>query len=213
MNLTISLRLCSKTKTVLRVIYVILLISSGLILKAQDLSKDTTTISNSSDNKNSFTSIFYGQPGKAALYSLLIPGGGQFYNRRIWKIPLVYAGEGFAAYNLLKSLRSFRDKDQCWKSFVTDASNPDPICGTTDNLGSAFDLRQSARSGKEVAWIIMSVAHLMNVVEAFVDRHLINFDTSEDLSIHNLPNYEIVNHGFDIQPLNFISIKIPLNSD
>jgi hypothetical protein len=39
-------------------------------------------------NKGGFFSIFKGKPGKAALYSLIIPGGGQIYNKKWWKVPL-----------------------------------------------------------------------------------------------------------------------------
>jgi len=169
--------------------------------------QDTTSIKKT----NSFTSIFYGQPGKAALYSLILPGAGQVYNKRIWKVPIIYAGEGFAAYNLIQNLRSFRRNDRCWKSLVADINAPHADCGTTTTVSDAFSRRQSARANKETAWIIMSGAHLLNVVEAFVDRHLINFDTSEDISYHNMPSPDIVPSSFNLSPVNVITFRISLN--
>ncbi len=164
------------------------------------------------EKQNSFTSIFYGQPGKAALYSLLIPGAGQVYNRRIWKVPIIYGIEGLAAYNLISNIRSFQDDDQCWRSLVADQSNPDPICGTTTNVTTAFNQRQSSRSQKEIAWVLMGVAHLFNVIEAFVDRHLINFDTSETLSYyHSLPLEQP--NLFQNPTIDIITIRIPISTN
>ena len=151
-----------------------------------------------SQNDPGVGSIFYGQPGKAALYSLVVPGGGQFYNRRYWKVPIIWGVEGFALAHLISNINASRDATLCWRATLgdIDASNlslcSDEILSLDPNSPTqrteAFAERQSARSGKDLAWILMSVAHLFNVVEAFVDRHLINFDTTEDLSLHNRPN-------------------------
>jgi hypothetical protein len=184
---------------------------SNMLLHGQNIPQDT--LSNDplkKDKKSSFTTIFYGQPGKAALYSLIIPGGGQVYNRRYWKVPIIYAGEGYAMYHLVRSLRSFKKKDTCWKSLVRDSANPHSNCNGETSISNSFTLRQNARAQKETAWIIMSAAHLLNVVEAFVDRHLINFDVSEDISYHNMPeitNHIDVNQSIDIK---IISVRIPL---
>lgn len=176
--------------------------------------------SDNSKKENSFTSIFYGQPGKAALYSLIIPSGGQFYNKRYWKVPLVLAAEGFALRHLINSIDTFQDRDDCRISYFEDSSNPNilactKISGNTSFLieeGDAFEEWQAARSQKETAWIIMSVAHLMNIVEAFVDRHLINFDTDEDLSFHNMPHPDVVPQSLIKEQFNIMTFRIPLNA-
>ena len=54
---------------------------------------DSTTIVD-----NSFFDIFTGNPGKAAFYGLIIPGGGQIYNKKWWKLPLVYGLEGYLIF-------------------------------------------------------------------------------------------------------------------
>ena len=164
--------------------------------------------------QNSFTSVFYGDPGKAALYSLLIPGGGQLYNKRYWKAPLIIAGEGFAAYNLINKISTFQDRDQCWKSFIDNPQSTDSSCQISDtstisSLSESFTRRQSARSQKEWAWVIMAAAHLMNVIEAFVDRHLINFDTSEDLSMFD---FQSQTNTFDPVVIPIFKVSIPLSN-
>ena len=153
------------------------------IIFCQITSIDSTSTS-TIQKKNSFTSVFYGDPGKAALYSLIVPGAGQLYNKRWWKVPLVWAGEGYLIYNLIQSLDTYQTWDTCWKSFLDD--DPTFICpsdNTPSTTTDAFAIRQSARSQREQAWIFLSIGHLINVFEAFIDRHLINFDVSENLTL------------------------------
>jgi len=186
----------------------ILLLSSTIDLLSQ---RDSIATQNNDTNSNSFTSIFYGEPGRAALYSLIIPGAGQFYNKRYWKVPLVYLGEGIAGYFLISSQRTFRRRDTCWRSLVESPNNPSTNCGTVSDVQTAFNLRQSARSQRETAWIGMGAVHLLNIVEAFVDRHLINFDTTEDLSYHNLPNTSIRSISDNQYDIELITLRISLN--
>ena len=190
-------------------ILIFVLCSSALF--GQGIQTDTTSQNTQPERKNSFTSIFYGQPGKAALYSLIIPGGGQVYNKRIWKVPLVYAVEGLAVYNLISNINTFQDRDQCWRSLVENPSSPDPICGTTENVTTAFNSRQSARSQKELAWVFVGAAHLLNIVEAFVDRHLINFDTTEQLTSIEREQMK-ANYKYQLAGINLFTLRIPLSS-
>jgi hypothetical protein len=116
-------------------------------------------------------------------YSLVLPGAGQLYNKRWWKVPFALAIEGAGIYNLKNNLDQFNRYDTCYKSYLD--GSPDVIsCGNISDQNTAFRIRQSARSNKELAWIFMGGAHLLVAVEAFIDRHLINFDTSDKLSFH-----------------------------
>lgn len=151
-------------------------------------------------------SIFYGQPGKAALYSLIAPGGGQIYNKRYWKAPIIWGIEGFAFLNLSESIRNTRNATSCWMATIPNSTEGDirrcseDVLNSSSQNSTAFSERQSARSRRDVAWILMSAAHLLNIVEAFVDRHLINFDTSEDLSLHNIPNKQVTERFYNREP-------------
>lgn len=192
---------------------------SNSIIGQRPATDTTRTSTTTVKKKSSFTSIFYGQPGKAALYGLILPGAGQLYNRRYWKFPIVIAIEGYTIKYLADQINTFKQVDQCWKSYVIDASNPDIGCalgpGTADDLESlseAFDKRDKTRSAKEAAWLIMGAVHLMQLVEAFVDRHLINFDTNEDLSFHNIPSREVSVHRMELQAVPLFTFRIPLGS-
>lgn len=205
-----------------RYILILLITVGGFTSLSGQTQRDTITETNQPTKKNSFTSIFYGEPGKAALYSLIIPGAGQLYNKRWWKVPLIWAGEGFLLYNLLDKQSNFSTLDNCWKSLV----EPDNfICNTNNltesqlaaqsNTTESFTFRNSARSQRDQAWIFLIAGHLINVLEAFVDRHLINFDTSDDLSFRPVymqyPEAIVSQNSTEITTTTLFSIHIPLS--
>ena len=61
-----------------------------------DIEQDTSTLDSSYTKRNTFKEVFSGKPGRAALYSLIVPGGGQIYNKKWWKLPITYSIEGGA---------------------------------------------------------------------------------------------------------------------
>lgn len=148
--------------------------------------------------------IFTGKPGKAAFYSLIIPGGGQVYNKRLWKVPLVLAGEGAAVYFLLDNIKLYNKWNQCYIDAVNDVETTN--CGTLNTVSDAFRKRNTARTYREYAYIAVGAAHLLNIVDAFVDRHLIDFDTSDDLTFFEIP----IQNSFQPQ-VTLIKWSIPLN--
>jgi hypothetical protein len=148
------------------------------------INKDTTSIGESSikNNRNTFFSIFEGKPGRAALYSLIIPGGGQAYNKKWFKIPLALGIDGAAGYYVYYTRNNFNIADKIYRDLLAG--------GTNEFFKSANDvvpLRSAWRQRMEYAWVYMGIAHLVTVLDAFVDRHLIEFDISEDLTHHNYP--------------------------
>lgn len=156
------------------------------------------------EKKSSFNRVFEGEPGRAALYSLIIPGGGQFYNRSYLKIPLVIAGEGYAIYNLTQALSTYNRLNGCHTALANNEIEP-TICDGETSVSDAFQRSQSARSNKETAWLMVGGAHLLNVLDAFIHRHLINFDTSDDISF----NYN--SSLYQSPQISLIRITIPLN--
>lgn len=162
--------------------------------------------------KGSFANVFQGQPGKAALYSLIVPGGGQIYNKRYWKLPLVWAGEGFAIYNLIQQRNIYNDLNNCNIALINGETDP-PICGGVNNQSTAFSRAQAARSNKELSYLFVGLAHLLNVLDAFIDRHLINFDTTDDLSLRLFQNTQNVNNQhFTSTSVKLFQVNISLNN-
>lgn len=128
---------------------------------------------------NSFFKIFRGTPGKAALLSLVIPGGGQVYNRSWWKVPIAIGIDGGAIGWLVYNQQRYSKFDQIYLDLLNGKildyngiTNPLVIKNVRDN---ANQLRQYA-----YIWLILG--HLVTVFDAFVDNHLQDFDVSDDLS-------------------------------
>ena len=155
-------------------------------------------------NKPGSKKIFYGEPGKAALYSLILPGAGQLYNKRWWKVPLVYTLEGAAVYNMINSRNTYNKWNNCYIGLVEGTIPTD--CGSVSDTSTAFRVRNSARNNRDLSYIFLGLAHLLQVVDAFVDRHLINFDTTDDLSFRFQDQSPIE------AQITFPSISRPLNS-
>jgi len=134
--------------------------------------------------KNSFFEIFKGKPGKAALYSLVIPGGGQIYNRRWWKVPLAWAADGIPIGLIIYNTNQYNKFDAIHKNLINGID--DDIYGLQANnpnhIAIALNQRNIARRNREYSWLSFVIAHLVTVFDAYVDRHLMTFDTSDDLS-------------------------------
>ncbi len=170
------------------------------------LKVDIDTITNKNqiiDNKENKKEkkLFYPSPQKAMWYGLILPGLGQIYNRKYWKVPIVYGGFAGLAYGISWNDRHYRLYKQYYRD-MTD-SNPDTksyeelyetvgqsvvtetlIKNSMDNLRRARDL-----------FIIGSVAfYAVTVLDAFVDASLANFDISPDLSMKIAPTM-IQTHG------------------
>ena len=139
------------------------------------------------------------RPGKAALLAALLPGAGQIYNRRWWKLPLVYgalggtiAGEIFyqqrytqfaTAYNNLTNPNAlnngvrYRIGDEALGAQAKNFKTVDAI-----NSGIVF-----YRGYRDIFYLYIGLAYGLQIVDALVDAHLQDFDVSNDLSLHWQP--------------------------
>lgn len=128
-------------------------------------------------SKNGFFSIFKGKPGKAALYGLLIPSGGQIYNRKWWKVPVALGIDAGFTYVLINNRSVYRSARDKYLEIITTPDHPEK------RLADRYrEQRNEFRKWSEYSWIWLTAAHLFTVADAYVDRHLMDFDISPDLS-------------------------------
>ena len=124
-------------------------------------------------------------PKKAALYSAILPGSGQVYTKKYWKVPIIYGGLITSAYYINES----NDFYQLYKSTYLNRLDGD----FTDNLNySDSDLRtltEHYRRNREVSALLFTLTYILNIVDASVNAHLFDYDVSEDLSLHIQPVY------------------------
>ncbi|MFD2914268.1 DUF5683 domain-containing protein [Psychroserpens luteus] len=118
-------------------------------------------------------------PSKAAFYSAVLPGLGQAYNKKYWKIPLVYAAIGIPIYLYIqndKDLNLYRD---AYKRRLA-GFDDDQFSNISDD--GLINAQQQLRRNKELALLVAIGMYALNIVDANVDAHLLQFNVDEDLS-------------------------------
>ncbi len=152
---------------------------------ARLVTSSSETVKNK-DNRTSDTLKFH-SPKKAALLSL-IPGGGQIYNKKWWKLPIIYAGMGasgtLAVYFGLEAVK-YRNELFFRQYNATEYYNPALSAYTTPSILS--DKNYFLRS-MEICIGVFTILYALNIIDAVVDAHLFYFDISDELSFQIAPS-------------------------
>ena len=123
-------------------------------------------------------------PSKAAFYSAILPGLGQAYLGKAWKIPLVYAamGTSFYYYNLQNNqMKEYRTAyKQRLNGIFNDRFLEKDIPITTDQLLIGIEFHKNYR---DIAMLLLAASYMLNILEANVSAHLLQFNVNDDLSI------------------------------
>lgn len=132
-------------------------------------------------------------PAKAAFYSAVLPGLGQAYNGKYWKIPLVYAGIGAGIYFYINNDKQYDRYRSIYKRRLA-GFRDDEFIGpneqervTTDGLIRAQKFYQE---NKEISLLVTVGFYALNIIDANVDAHLQQFNVSEDLSLKPTLNFD-----------------------
>lgn len=126
---------------------------------------------------------------RAAVYSAVLPGLGQAYNRKYWKIPIIYAGFGVIGYFIWSNTQEF---NQYKEAYVYTANGEtyeidNPLVGRY-NLTQLKDGMDYYKRNRDLSYIIGGVWYIANVLEAYVDAHFFDYDISEDLTMRVSPS-------------------------
>nr|WP_321222785.1 DUF5683 domain-containing protein [uncultured Psychroserpens sp.] len=119
-------------------------------------------------------------PSKAAFYSAVLPGLGQAYNKKYWKIPLVYAAIGIPVYLYIQNDRDLDLYRDAFKRRLA-GFNDDQFQNISDD--GLIRAQQQLRRNKELSLLIAIGMYALNIVDANVDAHLLQFNVDEDLSL------------------------------
>ena len=126
-------------------------------------------------------------PKRAGIYSAIIPGAGQVYTKKYWKVPIIYAGLITSAYYIKKNNDSFL----LYKGAYLDRLNGD-YSDEFQNQYSDSDLKTLTdyyRRNREVSILLFTLTYLLNIVDASVNAHLLDYDISDNLSINIKPEH------------------------
>lgn len=131
-------------------------------------------------------------PAKAAFYSAVLPGLGQAYNKKYWKIPIIYAGIGTSLYFYDQNNRQYHRFRDAYKrrlagfrddEFINQSTNTEILSNE-----SLINAQKFHSKNKEISILVAAVFYILNIVDANVDAHLMNFNVDENLSLS--PDYQ-----------------------
>lgn len=139
----------------------------------------------------------YPNPRMAAYLSLALPGAGQIYNRKWWKLPIVYGALGAATYFEIKNYRQYAELRDNYKWVVDEDPNTNPTEApyTFLDATSLKKYRDQWKRYFEQTSLVLGLAYVLTATEAFVDAHLSRFDVSDDLSLRVRPAAEATPWG------------------
>lgn len=132
-------------------------------------------------------------PNRAAILSAVIPGLGQAYNKKYWKIPLVWVGLGAFGYFIIWN----NDQYQFYRRNLIYEIEQDPDFPNETGLSQATlkSARDQYRRNRDQLALYGILFYLVQIVDAHVDAHLIEFDVNQDLSVRLEPGYIPLNTG------------------
>jgi hypothetical protein len=131
-------------------------------------------------------------PHKATLYSAVCPGLGQIYNRKYWKVPIVWAAVGIPAYTYFWNKEWVKKCEYALSVVVSGTQDSDSISKVDPKLKVFLDppnesalrsYRNEFRKDQDYSVIFFLLFWGLQIVDATVDAHLMNFDISPDLSM------------------------------
>jgi len=139
-------------------------------------------------------------PRKATIYSAVLPGLGQIYNRKYWKVPIVYGGFATLGYFINFNNEQYTTYRQAYSDIIDNDPNsksyldlkvsawlkePKNIKDYTDALRQQKDYW---RRNRDLVVIGTAVFYALNIIDASVDAHFFDFDISDDLTIKWIPS-------------------------
>lgn len=143
------------------------------------ISMDTTAVVQG--QKIPFTPV----PKKAGLYSAIVPGMGQLYNRQYWKMPVIYAGMAVSGYFLIDNIKRYRDYRKVYIGRIdNDPTTKDDLTYTTEEVKL---LQDTYKKYTDLTVLFTAVGYMIQVMDAVASAHLKNFDISPDISMRMTP--------------------------
>ena len=141
-------------------------------------------------------------PSKAAFYSAILPGLGQIYNKKYWKAPVVWGAMGTSIYFYLDNNKEYDRYRTAFK--LREAGLNDEFTNTDGSVlvsrNGLISAQKTLKSNRDLSLLTTLVFYILQIVEASVNAHLLQFNTNDNLSfsptlISNSNRYEVPKVG------------------
>ena len=159
---------------------------------------DSSSRSQRRQQRQQRLATFMPDPSKATWSAIVFPGGGQIYNHKYWKLPIVYGGFVGCAYALNWNNQMYSDYSQAYLDIMDDDPNTASyedflpprynIEANMDYLKRVFKNRKDIyRRQRDLSIFCFIGVYLISIIDAYVDAELSNFDITDDLSVQVRP--------------------------
>ena len=174
-------------------------------------SKDTVSLKSYANRYN---------PTKALLYAAVLPGLGQIYNKKYWKVPIVYTAIGIPAYLFFDNKKWYERTNYAYAVALEPNPSQDSLNAVHPDLRPLVDrkattalvnYRNDFRKNMDYCVLFFLLAWALNIVDATVDAHLKDFNVSPDLSLRIKPVMTNNNYGVGLA-LDFHKSKTPVKT-
>jgi len=124
---------------------------------------------------------------RATWLSAALPGAGQAYNKKYWKMPIVYAGLGVCGYLAIENNRQYRTYLNAFYKRI-DSTQTDQFEGIYEDPSQLIVLQNIYRKWRDLSLIIGGVIYALQIIDAHVDAHLYYYDIDDNLSLKFEPS-------------------------
>lgn len=163
-----------------------------------DLDKELVVIEEQAIEKKEIDPL---RPTKAAFYSAILPGAGQAYNKKYWKIPIVWGAIGTGIYFYVRNDQQYDRYRDAYKRRLAGFKDDEFTDADGNHLISDDGLRRAQeqfRRNKEVSLLITVGLYALNIIDANVDAHLMQFNVDENLSLSPHYKYNQMENSTDL---------------
>jgi hypothetical protein len=143
------------------------------------------------------------KPVRALLFSACLPGLGQAYNKKYWKIPIIYSALGGVGYSISFYNKQYQKYLKGLQELLLHKDDPTvPLTIFDENADQdlVIQFKETYRRNRDLSALAFLAVYGLNIIDATVDAHLSDFDISDDLSLHinptiyNSPTYDMTNY-------------------
>ena len=126
-------------------------------------------------------------PARAAFYSAVLPGLGQAYNKKYWKIPIIYVALGAGTYFYLDNDKAYKRYRDAYKRRLAGFEDDEFFGSITDD--GLREAQKTLRRNKELSLLVTIGLYALNIIDANVDAHLLQYNVDDNLSLK--PHYKL----------------------
>ncbi len=137
------------------------------------------------------------RPARAAFYSALVPGLGQVYNKKYWKVPIIYGGLWISIGSYLDQNNKYQQFRDEYKRRLDGTSDPNhPLFGRLDD-DRLIRSQKFHQKNRDLSALITGFIYILNIVDANIDAHLMQFNVNDNLSIKPDMNQNQIDYQFN----------------